>query len=79
MVSEDIIQKIEKVLHELQPFIEMHNGNISFKTFENGVVTVALQGACSGCALSMYTVKMGIEERLMQEIPEVREVVALNE
>ena len=54
----------------------MDGGNISFKSYDDGVVTVMLQGACSGCPSSTVTLKSGIEGLLKRMIPEVKEVVA---
>jgi Fe-S cluster biogenesis protein NfuA len=53
----------------------MDGGDCSFEGFEDGVVTLALQGACSSCPSATLTLKMGIEGRLKEEIPEVTEVV----
>ena len=53
----------------------MDGGDVEFRSFENGIVTLLLQGACSTCPSSTMTLKMGIENRLRSEIPEVLEVV----
>ena len=55
--------------------MESDGGNIEFKSFENGVVNVIMQGSCSGCPSSTVTLKAGIEGMLKRMIPEVREVV----
>ena len=70
---------IQAVLDELKPMIALDGGAIEFISFDEGVVKVRLQGACSSCALSIYTVKLGIEARLIEMIPEVTQVIALNE
>jgi Fe-S cluster biogenesis protein NfuA len=54
----------------------MDGGAIQFKKFEDGVVTLMLQGSCSGCPSSMITLKAGIEGMMKRMIPEVEEVVA---
>lgn len=74
----EVIQKITSVLDELQPYIEQHGGAIHFVSFADGVVQVRLQGACVGCPYSFYTLKMGIEERLKEQVPEVIEVIAID-
>jgi len=56
--------------------VEMDGGNIEFKSFDDGKVTVILQGSCSGCPSSTVTLKSGIEGMLKRMIPEVTEVVA---
>ena len=74
--SSEIESKIKKILDdEIRPAIAMDGGDVEFKTFEDGIVTLHLQGACSTCPSSTMTLKMGIENRLKSEIPEVVEVV----
>lgn len=60
----------------VKPAVEGDGGAIEFRSFSDGVVTVLLKGACSGCPSSTATLKGGIEQLLMQHIPEVKEVVA---
>lgn len=60
----------------VRPAVEGDGGAIDFVGFEEGVVTVALRGACSGCPSSTATLKGGIENLLKQHLPEVKEVVA---
>ena len=70
-------EKIIRVLEEyIRPAVEGDGGHIAFRSFEEGVVTVTLRGACSGCPSSMVTLKQGIENMLKHEVPGVREVVA---
>lgn len=74
----EIERKIREILdNEIRPAIAMDGGDITFEKFENGVVYVYLQGACSGCPGSTATLKMGIEGRLKAVIPEVQEVVSI--
>lgn len=77
MTNEQIILKIEDVLQELRPNIQMDGGDIEFVSYTDGIVSVRLQGACTSCPLSLYTLKLGIEERLKEQIPEVVEVIAV--
>ncbi len=73
----ELVQKIKDLLDTyVRPAVEMDGGNIAFKSFENGVVTLIMQGACSGCPSSTVTLKAGIEGMLMRMIPEVKEVVS---
>ncbi len=60
----------------VRPAVEGDGGAIDFVGFEEGIVTVALRGACSGCPSSTATLKGGIENLLKQHLPEVKEVVA---
>ena len=69
---------IRRILEqEVRPAVAMDGGDIVFAGFRDGVVEVYMQGSCQGCPSSTATLKMGIEARLREEIPEVREVVAL--
>ena len=74
-------QKIADLLDEyVRPAVEQDGGFISLKKFENGTVTVSLQGACSGCPSSSQTLKGGIEGLLKKMMPkEVNEVIADND
>ena len=63
----------------VKPAVEMDGGNISFVKFEDGKLTLQLQGSCSGCPSSTVTLKQGIENLLKRFVPEVLEVVAENE
>ena len=75
--SAEIDIKIANVLEEyIRPAVEQDGGAIAFKSFKNGIVTVQLQGSCSGCPSSTITLKAGIEGVLKRLIPEVNEVVA---
>ena len=67
----DIIEK------EIQPAVAMDGGYIDFVSYENKTVYLNLQGACSGCPSSSYTLKEGIETRLKQSLPEIEEVIAV--
>jgi Fe-S cluster biogenesis protein NfuA len=68
----EIEDKIRQILDEkIRPAVAMDGGDITFDRFENGVVFLHLQGSCSGCPSSTATLKMGIETRLKEAIPEV--------
>jgi Fe-S cluster biogenesis protein NfuA len=71
-------EKVEEVLGMIRPLLERDGGGVELVDVgDDGTVSVRLQGACQGCALSQMTLKMGIEQVLKQEIPEVKEVVAV--
>jgi len=74
-------KKIAAILEEyIQPAVESDGGFISLKSFNNGVVSVVLKGACSGCPSSSLTLKQGIEGLLTQRFPnQIKEVVAHEE
>ena len=73
-VEKRIIEEIEK----LKPYLQNDGGNIEYVKFEDGKVYVKLTGACAGCSLIDVTLKEGIEEILVSEIPEVKEVVKVD-
>jgi|LakMenE01Jun11ns_1017448.scaffolds.fasta_scaffold9918696_4 Fe-S cluster biogenesis protein NfuA len=68
-----IIDLLEKYV---KPAVQNDGGFISFKSFDNGIVTLSMQGSCSGCPSSQVTLKSGIEGLLKRMVPEVLEVVA---
>lgn len=76
--SDAIVARIRTILErDIRPYVEQDGGEISFAGYRDGVVEVVLQGACAGCPSSSITLKMGIEARLKEEIPEIKSVVAL--
>lgn len=72
-ISHKVIDLLENYV---RPAVEQDGGNITFKSYKDGVVTVNLQGSCSGCPSATITLKSGIENLLKRMVPEVREVVA---
>ena len=74
----DIERQIIKILEtKIKPAVAKDGGDIKFKEFKNGVVTVQLQGSCSGCPSSTMTLKQGVQNLLCHYIPDVKEVVAI--
>lgn len=71
-------QIIDALEEYVKPAVESDGGEISFVSFDEGVVTVRLQGSCSGCPSSTVTLKQGIENLLKKMVPGVTEVVAEN-
>jgi Fe-S cluster biogenesis protein NfuA len=77
--DDDVMARIRKILdEEIAPYVAQDGGEVRFVGFEDGVVQVVLQGACEGCPSSSVTLKLGIEARLREKIPEVRSVIALS-
>lgn len=69
--------KIQQILHDyVRPAVEQDGGAITYKSFDEGIVTVELRGSCSGCPSSTVTLKAGIENLLKRMVPEVTEVVS---
>ncbi len=67
-------ENIETVLDELRPYLMADGGNVELVEIEGPVVRVRLQGACGSCPSSTMTLKMGIERKLKDSIPEISEV-----
>lgn len=74
--GETIQRIIDLIETYVKPAVSMDGGNIEFKSYHDGVVTVTMQGSCSGCPSSTVTLKAGIEGMLKRMIPEVREVIS---
>ena len=73
----EIVKKIKELIETyVKPAVEMDGGNITFRAYDKGIVTVLLQGSCSGCPSSTVTLKAGIEGMLKRMVPQVTEVVA---
>lgn len=73
----DVVKRIKELLDNyVRPAVEMDGGAIQFRSYEDGVVNLMMQGSCSGCPSSMITLKAGIEGMMKRMIPEVREVIA---
>jgi NFU1 iron-sulfur cluster scaffold homolog, mitochondrial len=75
--DDDVVKRIKELLENyVRPAVEMDGGAIQFRSYNEGVVNLMLQGSCSGCPSSMITLKAGIEGMMKRMIPEVQEVVA---
>ena len=70
-------EKVEEVLNKIRPSLERDGGNVELVNVNDDTVEVRLTGACAGCPMSTMTLKMGIEQILKEEIPEIKEVVAV--
>ena len=74
----EIEKQIIKILDtKVRPAVERDGGDIKFEDFKDGIVTVKLQGSCSGCPSSTMTLKQGVQNLLSHYIPEVKNVVAI--
>lgn len=74
-MNQEIKNKIEQKLNEVRPMLQRDGGDLQLiEITDDGVVKVKLTGMCSHCAMSTYTLKLGIEEFLKKEIPEVKSV-----
>jgi|AKZA01.1.fsa_nt_gi Thioredoxin-like proteins and domains len=76
---EKTIDEIKKVIEKLRPYLQRDGGDIEFVDFKDGIVYVRMLGACVGCSLIDSTLKDGVEQILMEEVPEVIEVQNVDE
>ena len=74
----DIEKEIIKILDsKIRPAVARDGGDIKFKEFKDGIVTVKLQGSCSGCPSSTMTLKQGVQNLLCHYVPDVKKVIAI--
>lgn len=78
-MNNDIFDRIEETIDTLRPYIASHKGSVEVIDFDaaDGTLLVRLGGTCHGCAASTVTLKQGLETRLRQMVPEVRQVEAV--
>lgn len=70
-------EKIIEIINKLRPFLISDGGNIEFVKYENNIVYIRMMGACANCQMLDFTLKEGIEAAIMNEVPEVSEVVTV--
>ncbi|MFP4355060.1 MAG: NifU family protein [Phycisphaerae bacterium] len=75
----ELTQKVGEVIDQIRPYLQADGGDIELVgvNSKSGIVTVRLQGACSGCPSAQMTLKMGVERHLKENVPQVTEVVAV--
>jgi Fe-S cluster biogenesis protein NfuA len=75
----ELLERIERTLDQLRPYIASHRGSVEVVDFDEGrgVLLLRLGGTCHGCSASTITLKQGIETRLRQLVPEVKQVEAI--
>jgi Fe-S cluster biogenesis protein NfuA len=73
------LEQVEKALENIRPYLHADGGDVHIQHIsDDGVVTVELMGNCSDCKISHMTLKAGIEQAIVQAVPGIRSVVALN-
>tara|TARA_B100001287_G_scaffold213964_1_gene182777 strand:- start:488 stop:817 length:330 start_codon:yes stop_codon:yes gene_type:complete len=80
--KEEIVKEIESIVEKnIQPSVEMHGGVVKLQDFDmdTGVALMLMSGACSGCASSSITLKMGVENMLKHYVPEVNAVEGMDD
>ena len=75
----DLMEKVEKALDSMRPFLETDGGNVAIEEItEDKVVKLRLIGACASCSMSIMTFKAGLEQAIKKAVPEVAGVEAVN-
>jgi len=70
-------EKVEAALNKIRPSLLVDGGDVELVDVKEGVVRLKLTGACSGCPMATITLQQGIERVLREEVPEVKEVIAV--
>ncbi|GAH48614.1 unnamed protein product [marine sediment metagenome] len=70
-------EKVEAVLAQIRPALQADGGDVELVDVNEGVVRLKLKGACAGCPMATMTLRNGIERVLKEQMPEVKEVVAV--
>jgi Fe-S cluster biogenesis protein NfuA len=70
-------EKVEAAINSVRPALQADGGDVELVDVRDGVVSVRLVGACGGCPMATVTLRDGIERAIMEEVPEVRQVVAV--
>ncbi|NLA23550.1 MAG: NifU family protein [Bacteroidales bacterium] len=75
---EEIKKRIEKSIQEVRPYLQADGGDISLvEVTDDFIVKVKLLGACGSCPFSVQTLKLGVEAKLKEDVPEVKEVISV--
>lgn len=78
--NEEVIEQIKELIDtQVKPAVAMHGGIIEFVSYDEGDLLLELGGACSGCAGSTMTLKMGVENMLKHYVPEIKTVEAFDD
>ncbi|MBQ3384658.1 MAG: NifU family protein [Erysipelotrichaceae bacterium] len=77
--NEDVVLHIKKIISHLRPYIMGDGGDIEFVSYEDNIVYIRLLGACVGCSLIDTTLNNGIKNWIMEEIPEVKDVLMVQD
>ncbi len=72
-----MIEKVEAALDKIRPALRADGGDVELVDVKDGVATVRLTGACGSCPMSTMTLKMGVERIVKEEVPEIKELIAV--
>ncbi|HPD96318.1 MAG: NifU family protein [Bacteroidales bacterium] len=77
--KEDILKRVNNSIDTIRPFLQNDGGDISLvEITDDFIVKVKLHGACGSCPYSIMTLKNGVEQAIIRDVPEIKEVVAVN-
>jgi len=77
--SKSIKERVQKALERVRPYLQSDGGDIKLiEVTDDYIVKVRLEGACHGCPYSMQTLKAGVEQALLKEVPEIKSVVSVD-
>ena len=76
-MKKSLLNNIENALQEIRPFLKNDGGDISLVSFENDIVKVKFEGACSTCTVNQMTLKSGVEMIIKKHVPEIQKVVSV--
>jgi Fe-S cluster biogenesis protein NfuA len=80
MIGDRMLEKVKEIIErEIKPALAMEGGSIELMGVDDGIVRVRLSGACAGCPMSQYTLRDFVESTIRRQIPEVKEVVAVED
>ena len=71
-------EKIQKIIDKLRPFLINDGGNIEFVKYEDNIVYIKMMGACANCQMLDLTLRDGIAAAIINEVPEVKDVININ-
>ncbi|MCX7789643.1 MAG: NifU family protein [Chloroflexaceae bacterium] len=77
LVRLDLATRVARVLEQVRPFMQSHGGDVELVEVREATVFVRLHGACNGCSMSAVTLREGVEEAILSQIPEIRQVEVL--
>ena len=77
--EEQVFEHVKKIVDHLRPYIMGDGGDIELVSVEDGIVTVSLMGACVGCSMIDVTLNNGIKNWIMEEVPEIKDVVMVQQ
>lgn len=78
MEKTDIKERVQEIIEEIRPRLQMDGGDVALVDVVDNVVSVELQGRCKGCPMSQITLQLGIERTIKEKIPEIKKVEAVD-